>query len=1185
MNWLADLLQEHDAARIHLCPDAPLAMRASVIEAARRARTGLWLCSGTTPLATVTHGLGDPSLLQRKREIASILPAGERERIEALQRFYGIELALDTAEGYHQLDSEALHQRSAETWLPPPTGAGREGSWPLVSVIIRSMDRRSLGDALDSVACQTYPRIEAVVVNAKGGEHSHPSSKRPDLSVRLINDGGRSLPRAAAANTGLEAAQGRFALFLDDDDLLYPSHLETLYRALNASPGSVAAYSGIRVEHYDPAGQVIQVAELNETFDRRRLLIQNFLPIHAVLFDREQVAAAGCRFDEALGVYEDWDFWLQISALSEFAHMPEVTAVYRNFGGSGLGLEIREVSATQNRDRLRKKWRTAGGELLDAALDYAADENNPWIRTWRQQCQSQQEEQRQRLAAAEQRIQTLQTRPDQIEAIKFKETVRLHQDAAAAARAEITVLENHLRYIRESTSWRITRPLRILRILTRESGKVGRGILQLARDHGGWGALASRATRSFRRYGVRVTLGRALTHLGVAQRFAQADGALGHTQFAAHIEHAPPPPIAPLVLEHAPVDIIVCVHNALEDVQRCLGSVVSHTSPPYRLILVDDGSEAATRDYLSEFAQRHDCLRLRNEAAKGYTLAANMGLRASSAPYVVLLNSDTVVSSEWLPRLLRCADSDPAIAMAGPLSNTASWQSIPRVEEAGDWATNPLPQGWDASDMAQAVAGCGAPVFPRLPFLNGFCLLIKREVIEQFGVFDEENFARGYGEENDYSLRLYEGGWSLAVADDVYVFHAQSRSYSNERRKRLGELAAQALARKHGQALIDRLAMRCRHSRVMAGIRARSTVCPDRIRLRREGRERFAGKRVLFLLPAADAGGGANIIVSEAQRMLDMGVDAAIANLAANRQDFERAYQGLRLPVHYFRRPEELETLAHGFDAVVASIYYTVAWLRPLSGRGPVLGYYVQDFEPHWFSAGSREHREAMDSYTLLPGLRPFCKTEWNRSEVQQHTGAECRVLGPSVEVDLFRPRHERVDGRIVIAGMVRPYSSYRSPAMTMRILNQIKSAHPDEVEIVTFGVDEFDPSFQNLRPTAPTQHLGRLGSPELATVFDQVDIFVDFSTYQAMGLTAMEAMACGAAVIVPAAGGTTDFARHEHNALVVDTRDEAQCQSALERLVRDATLRQRLGQQALTDIQQFHPEGAALRMLSALFD
>lgn len=1190
IEWLGERIRTDTIDRLHLCADAPQPLRAAALEAARRAGLALWISSGTTPLS-VTHGLADPALLARKAELAASLAAPDQERALALQRFYGVALAAERAEAYRCLDLGALHSRTPDTLLAPPGAGGEAEGWPLVSVIVRSTDRRSLPEVLDSIACQTYPRVEVLIVNASGIPHPSLRTPRKDLPVRLLDGEGHSLARAAAANAGLSAAAGQYALFLDDDDLLYPSHIEALYRTLQRTPIVVAAFAGVRVEHFDAAGELVELGELNDPFDRRRLLIQNYLPIHAVLFDLPRVRAAGCAFDETLEVYEDWDFWLQLSKLSEFAHTGVVSAVYRNFGGSGLGLETRAAAAAISRARLRSKWQTATSpEQWSAAVDYATDDSNPWISNWRRLCAAREIElnqsERER-RAAEEKIQALfaQVGAALEKAEHLEGTIRRQQDELAVARSQNIALDNHLRFLRESTSWRITRPLRLLSVTARQAGRLTKGTVRLAREHGGWSHLLSRGARSARRYGLRVTLGRALTHLGLARSFAQADGMPLLAGRPGQVDVAPPAAVAPLISAHAPVDVVVCVHNALEDVRRCLDSVFAHTTDPFRLILVDDGSDAPTATYLKEIAGDPRCLLLRNESAVGYTLAANMGMRASTGAYVVLLNSDTIVADEWLTRLLRCAESDAAIGMVGPLSNTASWQSIPKVEDQGDWARNPLPPGWGVPQMGEAIAGCGAPVFPRLPFLNGFCLLIKRAVLDAIGLFDEETFARGYGEENDYCLRLYESGWSLAVADDVYVYHAQSRSYSDERRKRLQELAAEALARKHGQPLIDSLALKCRYSRVMAGIRARSAVCPERASLRREGRSRFAGKRVLFLLPTADAGGGANVIVSEAERMLDMGVDAAIANLTANRPSFEGAYDGLRLPVHWFRRPEDIGEVARDFDAVVASIYYTVGWLRPLAGSRAVLGYYVQDFEPRWFAPGTREHREAIESYTLLPELRLFCKTDWNRREVETHTGARCRVLGPSVEVDLFRPRRERSGERVVIAAMVRPYSSYRAPEATMRILSRIKAAYPDECEILTFGVDPADPSFQRLKPEVPIAHLGKLSSPQLATVFDQIDVFADFSTYQAMGLTAMEAMACGAAVIVPAAGGATEFARHEFNALVVDTSKELQCYSALERLLEDEALRRELGENALVDVQQFFPERAAYELLSALFD
>ena len=102
--------------------------------------------------------------------------------------------------------------------------------------------------------------------------------------------------------------------------------------------------------------------------------------------------------------------------------------------------------------------------------------------------------------------------------------------------------------------------------------------------------------------------------------------------------------------------------------------------------------------------------------------------------------------------------------------------------------------------------------------------------------------------------------------------------------------------------------------------------------------------------------------------------------------------------------------------------------------------------------------------------------------------------------------------------------------------------------------------------------------------MLEDVDVFADFSSFQAMGLTALEAMACGAAVIVPRAGGSGSFARHEHNALVVDTTSAAACLAVLDRLAGEAVLRDRLRWQAISDVCQYFPERAAFHTLEALF-
>ncbi len=651
-------------------------------------------------------------------------------------------------------------------------------------------------------------------------------------------------------------------------------------------------------------------------------------------------------------------------------------------------------------------------------------------------------------------------------------------------------------------------------------------------------------------------------------------------------------PRTPIQAHRATVELIICVHNALSDVRRCLESVVRHTTVPYSTILVDDGSDSQTRDYLSEFARVQEAVLLRNEAPRGYTRAANQGLRRSSADYVVLLNSDTVVTPEWLDRLVACAESNLRIGIVGPLSNTASWQSIPEIENHGDWATNPLPEGATIEQMARLVAQYSARLYPAMPFLNGFCLLIRRQLIRDIGYFDEETFGSGYGEENDYALRAGQAGWLLALADDAYVYHTQSRSYSTESRNRLTKRAGRLLSEKHGQQIIGEGVAFCQQDRVLEGIRARSRVMFARQDWVKKGRAKFAGRRVLFVLPISKPGGGGNVIIDEAMAMREMGVDVGIFNLIVHRDKFEQAYPTLEIPAIYGHK-EDLSALAGEYDAVVATHNASVEWLAPITLQDgcPVRGYYVQGFEPYMYPSKTESFQRARDSYSLFPDLVRFTKTEWTRREVKKQTGVESTLVGISLNIDLFRPRprsgadrQDRPDRPLRIAAMVRPDAPYREPKRTMELLRRASRRYGTGVEIVTFGVSSDDPGLAELPADFACKIAGVLTRGQIARLLNDVDIFVDFSSHQAMGLTALEAMACGAAVIVPERGGAVGFARHKENSLVVDTSSWRTCWRALRRLIEDRDLRSRLQKNALVDVVDFFPERSAFYILDALF-
>lgn len=247
------------------------------------------------------------------------------------------------------------------------------------------------------------------------------------------------------------------------------------------------------------------------------------------------------------------------------------------------------------------------------------------------------------------------------------------------------------------------------------------------------------------------------------------------------------------------VEVVICMHDAAAETLDCLRSLVVGSSLPHLVRIVDDASGEDSRRQVEAFIADKPWMRLDpNPTHLGYTASANRGVRASSADWVILLNSDTVVSEGWIEGLLEAAASDPKVGLAGPLSNAASFQSAPDiVDAAGKLAVNRPPPGWSVARMAAFVRDNSERAFPELPLLNGFCTLIRRQAFLDIGGFNEAAFPTGYGEENDLCLRAAAAGWKLVVADQVYVHHVKSASFGAERRAALQAEGGEALRRLH----------------------------------------------------------------------------------------------------------------------------------------------------------------------------------------------------------------------------------------------------------------------------------------------------------------------------------------------------------------------------------------------------
>ena len=243
-----------------------------------------------------------------------------------------------------------------------------------------------------------------------------------------------------------------------------------------------------------------------------------------------------------------------------------------------------------------------------------------------------------------------------------------------------------------------------------------------------------------------------------------------------------------------PVTIVIAVHNAYDELTRCVDSVLVHTPEPHKLLLIDDAStDDRIAPLLAAYAARSPRVTvLRNRANRGYTATINLGC-AWAAGDVVLLNSDTEVAGGWLEGLQAVARSRRDAGTVTPVSNAAGAFSVPQAN-----VNSELPEGIGIAEMAALVARLSPRLRPTAPTANGFCMYIRRELLDRVGGFDEETFPRGYGEENDLSQRAESAGFVNLIDDATFVYHQRSASFG-EQKPELIEAAKARLRAKHPQ--------------------------------------------------------------------------------------------------------------------------------------------------------------------------------------------------------------------------------------------------------------------------------------------------------------------------------------------------------------------------------------------------
>lgn len=221
--------------------------------------------------------------------------------------------------------------------------------------------------------------------------------------------------------------------------------------------------------------------------------------------------------------------------------------------------------------------------------------------------------------------------------------------------------------------------------------------------------------------------------------------------------------------------VVVVSYNAREDLLACLRSLVRTATRPPPIVVVDNGStDGGPALVRAEFPGVEI---VTDPANRGYGAAANLGARRSTTPYILVLNSDTVIPEGTLDRLSDYLDRNPRVALAGPRLRSPNG----RLEPSCHPPLGTLRSVLEKSRLGRAVArlpglGTNWPLVnwahdhPRaVPWVTGAALALRRTAFDALGGFDEGYFM--YAEEADLCWRLWHAGWEVHFAPVADVVH------------------------------------------------------------------------------------------------------------------------------------------------------------------------------------------------------------------------------------------------------------------------------------------------------------------------------------------------------------------------------------------------------------------------------
>ena len=582
-------------------------------------------------------------------------------------------------------------------------------------------------------------------------------------------------------------------------------------------------------------------------------------------------------------------------------------------------------------------------------------------------------------------------------------------------------------------------------------------------------------------------------------------------------------------------DIIIPVYKAPEWVKLCVYSLMVNTDEKeiHKVYLINDSDDPYTIQCLKNLDQKYKKVEfIQNEKNLGFIKTVNKGLKLSEAPYVLLLNTDCLVTKNAVHKLMNHMEKDSRIGLICPISSNAANLTLDLFPGFHFSMMNEL---LEKKFLGQTFDACT---------VVGNCLMIRKECKEKVGLLDEI-YGMGYGEETDYQFKAMEKGFTAKVAIDTYVFHKSEVSFgtSKEKQQRL-EQNRQIFFDRWNEQYTKELAKYQKNDPIQY-IKQNITEEDKQIKLD------FA----FYLDTILQNAGGVHVIV-------DLTNYLAIHNCKVNiLYDVLGEYKEIMLfaPIKTIEFPKNFQC-----KELISTLWIsTFSAYRLAEKLNCKLINFVQGYE-FYFENGSQFGKVEL-SYKLTNGLLTI--SHYLQKELKDVYQRDAYVILNGIPYDLIHQEKETKEIQKIL--LVLRGNIMKGDWLSLDILKKLDSLKKKyEITLLYMNNSISFPNFKSLKVEKIKGPVSRL---EMYQLFQKADLYIDTSLSEGFGLNALEAMTAGCVPIVSNSLGIHEYLENDKNGIIISEVNQSDSfVKEILRLTKDLKLYQRYQQNGLETAKKF---------------